>query len=108
MNRYIDLDVALDLIEESRNYNPHKNPEIKANHDYEHDHIRFLLTWAVPKIEVAPVVHGKWKLIKSPWTEGGYILACSNCKQSIASLSGKLNYCPTCGAKMDRKEESKS
>lgn len=52
-----------------------------------------------PKADVAEVKHGKWKSF-------GYKWECSNCR-SRCNLDGTpvengLNYCPNCGAKMDK------
>ena len=48
--------------------------------------------------DVRPVVHGKWKNVKT-----GYI--CTNCKKHPGTMHGKQgaflsNFCPNCGADM--------
>lgn len=45
---------------------------------------------ASERLDVAPVVHAKWKMTDSPY--------CSHCNR-IAML--RYKYCPNCGAKMD-------
>ncbi len=50
-----------------------------------------------------PAVHGKWKLTTSP-----YMNECKDC--SVCGYQTlwwhRFNYCPQCGAKMDRGAES--
>ena len=53
-----------------------------------------------PAADVESVRHGKW-LINSD----GYYPYCSECKEE--PRSGELtNYCPNCGAKMDKEDET--
>ena len=52
--------------------------------------------------ELAPVVHGRWKLRHGSWY-------CPNCGKGYKIKCGvvaacKHNYCPNCGAKMDGAE----
>ena len=47
----------------------------------------------IPSADVAPVVHGQWKI-----NCDGYYPYCSECLYEPEKL---LNYCPNCGAKMD-------
>ena len=71
---------------------------------------------AVKALSAEPVRHGHWKLYygedDTPYQE------CSNCHTSVEDdwfysgyenghwvESGKLKYCPACGAKMDEVEE---
>lgn len=56
-----------------------------------------------PAADVAPVVHGEWNEDKYPFCN-----VCMECglvidRTCIKNNSGKLNYCPNCGAKMDGK-----
>ena len=54
----------------------------------------------LPIADVEPVVHGKWEVIhiKNHWDKG----RCSACKRVFESYAWGSNYCPVCGAKMDR------
>lgn len=46
------------------------------------------------------VIHGKWKVVG--WTKSNSaILKCSYCER-VRRAHGKSNYCPDCGAKMDK------
>lgn len=51
-------------------------------------------------VEYAPVKHGQW--VYDHWCE----FKCSICGQFSDSKphKGKENYCPNCGAKMDKKD----
>ena len=57
----------------------------------------------LPIADVAPVVHGKWEVIhvKNHWDKA----RCSACKRVFESYEWGSNYCPVCGAKMDRGTE---
>ena len=48
---------------------------------------------AIPAADVQPVRHGRW--IKRGWST-----VCSECGEDYAFA--KRNYCPNCGAKMDK------
>lgn len=67
-----------------------------------------------PAVDVAPVVHGRWISLAECANEGVY---CSICKKKVWKsdyvwCNGKRrnkfrsNYCPNCGAKMDRGDNS--
>lgn len=53
---------------------------------------------AIPSVDAAPVVHGRW-------IEKSYLLGttryCSECGENYGMPHGVFNYCPHCGAKMD-------
>ena len=52
-----------------------------------------------PRVDAEPVRHGRWEYV------GGNLYRCSICHEGMADddniLTGKENYCPNCGAKMD-------
>lgn len=51
----------------------------------------------IPAADVAPVVHGRWRLVGECGFNDCYI--CSECGKIAMNDS---NYCPNCGAKMDK------
>ena len=57
----------------------------------------------LPPADVVQVVHSRWKY------KCGEV-HCPECgnKSHRIDLSGYLNFCPNCGAKMDRKREEKA
>ena len=63
---------------------------------------------AAPAADVAPVVHGRWKLLDECSNAGVY---CSICHKAVYRESAwyknvhiKSKYCPNCGAKMDKED----
>ena len=49
--------------------------------------------------DVAPVVHAKWERV---YSRIDYIFLCSACMEIVSIKNCKYNFCPNCGAKMDR------
>lgn len=59
---------------------------------------------ALPAVDVAPVVHGRW-VHKGPRFRGGVDWwHCSNCGSLASGAEIKFRYCPHCGAVMDGAE----
>lgn len=60
-----------------------------------------------PTIDAEPVRHGKWNRYYR--MHSGDTFVCNRCGSCFVVLQGadKMNYCPSCGARMDaeRKEE---
>ena len=57
-----------------------------------------------PTVDAVPVVHGRW--IEDTYSNSTYDADCSVCGEKI-NWNGCMydfNYCPNCGAKMDRSE----
>ena len=52
----------------------------------------------LPAADVAPVVHGHWIRQDESFTR----FKCSNPECSAENFSGFENFCPNCGAKMDK------
>ena len=57
-----------------------------------------------PAADVAEVVHGRWVFTNAGWK-------CNLCGHSMpywpmASTQERTNYCPNCGAKMDKEDET--
>lgn len=55
---------------------------------------------AVPTADVTEVRHGKW--IKYKHSKFGNELKCSFCDYSYFTDNTEYNFCPNCGAKMDK------
>ena len=62
----------------------------------------------IPAADVEEVKHGEW--VNDRWEEnpswGTWYHTCSNCNTEVVETSFDFR-CPTCGAKMDRKEQTK-
>lgn len=52
----------------------------------------------MPTIEAEPIRHGKWIYVKG--SNGKDYRKCSECLHT-QEITGLLNYCPCCGARMD-------
>lgn len=68
--------------------------------DYAYNAAKLLDT--VPTADVQEVRHGKW--IEKPYLLGTSNF-CSLCLQNFGMPHGKFNFCPNCGAKMDKESE---
>ena len=72
----------------------------------EYDHYTSGFDEAVTRVEnfpaanVAPVVHGRW--IEQEKYTFGVMYDCSICDNRILDNGHSWNYCPNCGAKMDK------
>ncbi len=53
---------------------------------------------AMPAVDVAPVVHGRWETVLG--SNGKEYMVCTECRVQ-QELTGVFTYCPNCGAKMD-------
>ena len=56
--------------------------------------------------DVAPVRHGRW--VEQEKYTFGVMYACSICDNLILDNGHSWNYCPNCGAKMDKPDESEN
>ena len=65
--------------------------------NYSSDEIEAMLS-DLPAADVAPVRHGRWKIIKSAIENA----VCSCCGRRFQSYYEAYSYCPNCGAKMDK------
>ena len=54
----------------------------------------------LPAADVAEVRHGRW--IREKWPSGTHKIKCSECREWNGKQS---NYCPNCGARMDKEDE---
>lgn len=56
----------------------------------------------MPTVDAEPIRHGKWIDVKG--SNGKDYRKCSECLHT-QDITGLLNYCPVCGAKMEGEEE---
>lgn len=111
MTKYIDLDVAISIIEEKqkalcpvglygRSYVYGSDREKYNAWDEIIDSLE-----AVPIADVAPATHGQWKL-ENTMDCSEDKLYCSECKYVAwvgrGAYKGRTPFCPNCGAKMDK------
>lgn len=84
MARYIDVDKLIELMKKEDALVEYEDIKEYAKENTE---------------DVAPVVHGKWKM-NSDYPD---TLICSNCdsKYDVIWIDCGSNYCPHCGAKME-------
>lgn len=84
MARYIDVDKLIELMKKEDALVEYEDIKEYAKENTE---------------DVAPVVHGKWKM-NSDYPD---TLICSNCdsKYDVIWIDYGSNYCPHCGAKME-------
>lgn len=65
---------------------------------------------AIPAADVAPVVHGKWVLVRRDNSSGQFdIVKCYRCGLEAYAMAYHVrdgNYCPSCGALMDGRKEN--
>ncbi len=59
-----------------------------------------------PTIEAEPIRHGEWKSDRLVTTNGGTygVRRCSECEAYYQDIGYGWNYCPNCGAHMDKGE----
>ena len=86
--------------------------------DLSHEEFEQLVN-AQPTVDAVEVVHGEWERCSGDLHSSGYAVYCSVCnkthfvhnKYSLGGLYGHKelfelpNYCPNCGAKMDKEEK---
>ena len=60
----------------------------------------------LPAADVAPVVHGEWIKRCITSVDSPDVSECFICKYPVSTMWGRTNYCPNCGAKMDRERRS--
>ena len=100
MTRYIDKEKLLLAFGEEPLVWTDRDDEIQERNDYRYYKA---LVNGMPIADVEEVRHGKWNdnII-------GFCNVCSECgaiveRTAIKNRNGALNYCPNCGAKMDKK-----
>ena len=101
--RLIDANNLIEEIREERCYNCRNFKDMKCDYCGTADYIYMIED--MPTADVAPVVHGRW--IEQEKYTFGVMYDCSICDNRILDNGHSWNYCPSCGAKMDKeaKEE---
>lgn len=101
---FIEREAALEKVIEVKHHDPELSGVVL------HRYIKEIDLKDIPAADVAPVVHGQWIGIDSSYwkpTHSGDISVfrktyrCSECRRRTAIAE---NYCPNCGAKMDKEE----
>ena len=82
MKEYIEREKALDITK-------------RTSGDYA---TAFSMIRQLPAADVAPVVHGRWKLLDSG---NGTCSECHFTQKNVWDYDGWQSYCGVCGAKMD-------
>lgn len=100
---YIERNAAIAKIKDKINEYPHNsNPYWISNDDYIVRGLREaieIIDEYTPTADVQEVRHGKW--IEKPYLLGTSNF-CSLCGENYGMPHGKHNFCPNCGAKMDK------
>ena len=103
MSEYIERSALLRTLSKEVGYNDDGDQEINSD-------TVFIAIESAPSADVAQVVHGKWKLLDECSNAGVY---CSICHKAVYRESAwyknvhiKSKYCPNCGAKMDKEDET--
>lgn len=107
MSRYIDVDIALEIIDRYRNTTD-ENGKIIA------DAIIDIIKTITPTVDVAEITHGCWIDVPMNVYDDRYRMnkynkrtKCSVCEYAMPYEYPRYRICPNCGAKMDgeRKDE---
>lgn len=98
MARYIDRDIALQIIDSYANTVTEDGKVIV-------DAVRDIVSVITPTADVVEVKHGYWKYrpLQNPRSISYQMLVfCNNCTARFIRLPGvHFSYCPNCGARMD-------
>ena len=98
MKEYLDKEVVQEMLE---------NAQIISNGEYYGYCTEDVRLNSIPTADVAEVKHGRW--IEYP---RAHYFKCSECKYTVpyrkavlVNGSREYNYCPNCGARMDKEDE---
>ena len=99
--RLIDANNLIEEIREERCYNCRNFKDMKCDYCGTADYIYMIED--MPAADVAPVRHGRWEEASD-----GDGIVCPFCRTDFCTIiydTEYFNYCPSCGAKMDEKED---
>ena len=104
--RFIDANNLIEEIREERCYNCRNFKDMKCDYCSTADYIYMIED--MPAVEAKPVVHAHWIEQEDGNLDTYY--TCSSCKEDFDLIArtpceNLYNYCPSCGAKMDEKED---
>ena len=109
MARYIDKDILIDLVNRTSVYAWDTETYISA-----HEWVLSLID-EIPEAEIEPVRYGKWerntgidyRLYEMANGECYYekVAKSCRCSECWGTSDFLTNYCPNCGAKMDKEQE---
>ena len=99
MSNLIDRQTAIDVVEESRRLNHHRDGKEACAHEFEHRHFLKILR-ELPSAE-SERKNGKWIIYVISLLDGEDV-KCSECGQ--CGCAPNWNFCPNCGAKMTEVE----
>jgi DNA-directed RNA polymerase subunit RPC12/RpoP len=107
MKTYIEREALLRALSKEVEYDDDGEQEINSD-------TVFITIEGFPAADVAQVVHGRWEQRKTPL--GKTYSICSNCSTDFKFITDKgtlarldmdgMPYCPNCGAKMDKEDET--
>lgn len=104
MKEYIDREATLNERPEGRN--PGQVGKEEYNKGWNDCRSAFYkCITSMPAADVAPVRHGRWNVVEALSDDIQTAGECNICGENI-NWFGKLpNYCPNCGARMDKEDE---
>jgi len=78
--------------------------EVLYDNTFENDTVNYYLGVIddQPTIDAEPVRHGKWMEKRETSKFHVRYFECSECRAASYRYQTRMNYCPNCGAKMDR------
>lgn len=101
MKEYIDREATLNERPEGRN--PGQVGKEEYNKGWNDCRSAFYkCITSMPAADVAPVVHGRWVNHFDYMMERSGFFVCDSCKKMSRE---KYDYCPNCGARMDKEDE---
>ena len=95
MDKYIKSDNILDII--NSHYQPKNSGELSDGYNLGLKAIASCVA-NLPGEAVAPIVHGKWELLKNG---DGICSVCRYTSRAVWDMDRWQNFCGHCGAKMD-------
>lgn len=60
---------------------------------------------AIPAADVVEIRHGRWNVVEILTDDTQTVGKCSICSDIISWFEKLPNYCPNCGARMDKEDE---